>query len=71
MCREYGRRYGGIFDAKMLFDGDFKTFKIHMDHYPEDPFISITYFHSQTLAEELKRNADSLIPRWVLCCYNS
>ncbi|VDO86677.1 unnamed protein product [Heligmosomoides polygyrus] len=42
-----------------------KTFKIHMDHYPEDPFISITYFHSQTLAEELKRNADSLIPRFI------
>ncbi|KAL6728906.1 hypothetical protein Aduo_000013 [Ancylostoma duodenale] len=42
-----------------------KTFKLHMDSYPEDPFISITYFHSQTLAEELKRNADSLAPRFI------
>ncbi|KJH53331.1 patched family protein [Dictyocaulus viviparus] len=42
-----------------------KTFKIHMDNYPDDPFITITYFHSQTLAEELKRNADSLKPRFV------
>ncbi|KHJ87065.1 hypothetical protein OESDEN_13168, partial [Oesophagostomum dentatum] len=32
-----------------------KNFKLHMDNYPEDPYISITYFHSQTLAEELKR----------------
>ncbi|VDM59007.1 unnamed protein product [Angiostrongylus costaricensis] len=43
-----------------------KAFKIHMDNYPEDPYISITYFHSQTLAEELKRNADSLMPRFVM-----
>ncbi|XGW22431.1 hypothetical protein V3C99_005005 [Haemonchus contortus] len=42
-----------------------KSFKMHMDHYPEDPYISITYFHSQTLAEELKRNADSLVPRFI------
>ncbi|CAD6190998.1 unnamed protein product [Caenorhabditis auriculariae] len=34
--------------------------------YPEDPYISITYFHSQTLADELKRNADTLIPRFVV-----
>lgn len=31
-----------------------------------DPYIDITFFHSQTLAEELKRNADSLVPRFVL-----
>ncbi|KAJ1372533.1 hypothetical protein KIN20_034710, partial [Parelaphostrongylus tenuis] len=43
-----------------------KAFKIHMDNYPEDPYITITYFHSQTLAEELKRNADSLLPRFVM-----
>uniref|UniRef100_A0A158P9T4 SSD domain-containing protein n=1 Tax=Angiostrongylus cantonensis TaxID=6313 RepID=A0A158P9T4_ANGCA len=43
-----------------------KAFKIHLDNYPEDPYISITYFHSQTLAEELKRNADSLMPRFVM-----
>ncbi|KAK6039096.1 hypothetical protein COOONC_23399 [Cooperia oncophora] len=42
-----------------------KSFKMHMDHYPVDPYISITYFHSQTLAEELKRNADSLVPRFI------
>ncbi|UMM12683.1 hypothetical protein L5515_001337 [Caenorhabditis briggsae] len=34
--------------------------------YPEDPYISITYFHSQTLADELKRNADTLVPRFVI-----
>lgn len=32
----------------------------------EDPNIEITFFHSQTLAEELKRNAESLVPRFVL-----
>lgn len=32
----------------------------------EDPNVNITFFHSQTLAEELKRNADSLVPRFVL-----
>ncbi|KAE9554031.1 hypothetical protein FO519_002791 [Halicephalobus sp. NKZ332] len=31
-----------------------------------DPYIDITYFHSQSLAEELKRNADSLVPRFVV-----
>lgn len=36
-----------------------------MKNYPKDPFITFTYFHSQTLAEELKRNADSLVPRFV------
>lgn len=30
-----------------------------------DPYIDITFFHSQTLAEELKRNADSLVPRFI------
>lgn len=34
--------------------------------YPPDEHISITFFHSQTLAEELKRNADSLTPRFAL-----
>ncbi|CAI5438962.1 unnamed protein product [Caenorhabditis angaria] len=37
-----------------------------IQQYPENPYISITYFHSQTLADELKRNADSLVPRFVL-----
>ena len=49
-----------------------------MKNYPPDPYIEITYFHSQTLADELKRNADSLsmiklkplnffaVPRFVL-----
>ncbi|PIO67989.1 hypothetical protein TELCIR_10237, partial [Teladorsagia circumcincta] len=32
----------------------------HLAAYPEDPYIKITYFHSQTLADELQRNADSL-----------
>uniref|UniRef100_A0A0N5AM40 SSD domain-containing protein n=1 Tax=Syphacia muris TaxID=451379 RepID=A0A0N5AM40_9BILA len=37
-----------------------------LDHYPTDPYIKFTYFHSQTLAEELKRNADSLAPRFAI-----
>lgn len=42
-----------------------------MDNYPRDPYISITYFHSQTLAEELEKNAESLIPRLVTRIWNS
>ncbi|CAD5209635.1 unnamed protein product [Bursaphelenchus xylophilus] len=42
-----------------------KAFEDSMKQYPEDPYITITFFHSQTLAEELKRNADSLVPRFV------
>lgn len=38
----------------------------HMSEYPEDPYIKITYFHSQTLADELQRNAESLMPRFVI-----
>lgn len=37
-----------------------------LEHYPPDPYITFTYFHSQTLAEELKRNAESLVPRFIL-----
>ncbi|VDM60769.1 unnamed protein product [Angiostrongylus costaricensis] len=37
-----------------------KELAIHLSAYPEDPYIKITYFHSQTLADELRRNADSL-----------
>lgn len=40
-----------------------------MKNYPKDPYISFTFFHSQTLAEELKRNADSLIPRFVFAFF--
>ena len=35
-----------------------------MEKY-EDPHINFTYFHSQTLAEELRRNAESLVPRFI------
>lgn len=35
-------------------------------NYPINPHIKFTYFHSQTLAEELKRNAATLVPRFVL-----
>uniref|UniRef100_A0A0R3RUM8 SSD domain-containing protein n=1 Tax=Elaeophora elaphi TaxID=1147741 RepID=A0A0R3RUM8_9BILA len=37
-----------------------------LDSYPFDPSITFTYLHSQSLTEELKRNANSLIPRFVL-----
>ncbi|CAJ0927310.1 unnamed protein product, partial [Mesorhabditis belari] len=37
-----------------------------LKNYPEDPYITFTYFHSQTLADELKRNADSLVPRFAV-----
>lgn len=43
-----------------------KAFQAALETYPTDPYITFTYFHSQTLAEELKRNADSLIPRFIL-----
>ncbi|TKR92196.1 hypothetical protein L596_006895 [Steinernema carpocapsae] len=43
-----------------------KEFEVAMKNYPEDPYITFTFFHSQTLAEELKRNSDSLVPRFVL-----
>ncbi|KAL3079182.1 hypothetical protein niasHT_036235 [Heterodera trifolii] len=35
----------------------------------KSPYISFTYFHSQTLAEELKRNADTLVPRFVFAFF--
>uniref|UniRef100_A0AC35TW28 SSD domain-containing protein n=1 Tax=Rhabditophanes sp. KR3021 TaxID=114890 RepID=A0AC35TW28_9BILA len=35
-------------------------------NYPPDPYIKFTFFHSQTLPEELRRNANSLIPRFIL-----
>lgn len=48
----------------MMSEGvQFEEFKTQMESYPPDPYISITYLHSQTLPDELKRNADSLIPR--------
>ncbi|KAM3721406.1 Patched domain-containing protein [Dirofilaria immitis] len=37
-----------------------------LENYPSDPSITFTYLHSQTLTEELKRNANSLIPRFVV-----
>jgi hypothetical protein len=43
-----------------------KAFQKALEEYPDDPFIEFTYFHSQSLAEELKRNADSLIPRFIV-----
>ncbi|KAI6233026.1 SSD domain-containing protein [Aphelenchoides fujianensis] len=43
-----------------------KAFEAALKNYTHDPYIDITFFHSQTLAEELKRNADSLIPRFVI-----
>ncbi|CAJ0930048.1 unnamed protein product, partial [Mesorhabditis belari] len=42
-----------------------KAFKEHLSNYPPDPLISITYFHSQTLADELTRNAESLVPKFI------
>ncbi|KAH7669895.1 Protein PTR-2, partial [Aphelenchoides avenae] len=43
-----------------------KAFQRAIERYPRDPHISITYIHSQTLAEELKRNADTLVPRFII-----
>ncbi|PAV59646.1 hypothetical protein WR25_21242 [Diploscapter pachys] len=42
-----------------------REFKRHVLNYGSDPYISITIFHSQTLAEELKKNADNLAPRFI------
>ena len=43
----------------------FKAFEQALKERKQDPYIDVTFFHSQTLAEELKRNADSLLPRFV------
>ena len=32
----------------------------------ENPYLEVTVFHSQTLTKELARNAESLIPKFVL-----
>lgn len=42
-----------------------RAFQNALHALPEDPYITFTYFHSQTLAEELKRNSDSLVPRFM------
>ncbi|CAJ0572370.1 unnamed protein product, partial [Mesorhabditis spiculigera] len=42
-----------------------KAFKDHLSHYPPDPLISVTFFHSQTLADELTKNAESLVPKFI------
>lgn len=31
-----------------------------------NPYLEVTIFHSQTLTEELARNADTLVPRFAL-----
>ncbi len=31
-----------------------------------DPYIELTFFHSQTLTEELKKNAEQLVPRFAI-----
>ncbi|CEF65979.1 Sterol-sensing domain and Patched family-containing protein [Strongyloides ratti] len=43
-----------------------KELEYELFNYPDDPYIEFTFFHSQTLAEELKRNANSLVPRFIL-----
>lgn len=43
--------------------GIVQAFRHALDAYPPDPYLQIAYFHSQTLPDELKRNADSLVPR--------
>ncbi|CAB3410557.1 unnamed protein product [Caenorhabditis bovis] len=43
-----------------------KKFKEQMDEYrKKQKHIDITYFHSQTLSDELKKNAESLAPKFV------
>uniref|UniRef100_A0A914WK07 Uncharacterized protein n=1 Tax=Plectus sambesii TaxID=2011161 RepID=A0A914WK07_9BILA len=36
-----------------------------MMEYPPDPYIWFTFFHSQSLADELQKNAAALAPRFV------
>ncbi|KAK0429465.1 hypothetical protein QR680_011394 [Steinernema hermaphroditum] len=57
-----------FYPAKMSYVSGLweKAFQQAMQSYPQDPFITVTYLHSQTLPEELKRNADSLVPRFIL-----
>ncbi|CAI5439952.1 unnamed protein product [Caenorhabditis angaria] len=43
-----------------------KEFKERMDEYKKTTkYISITYFHSQTLSDELTRNAERLAPKFI------
>ncbi|CAI2320191.1 unnamed protein product [Caenorhabditis sp. 36 PRJEB53466] len=43
-----------------------REFKNRMDEYKtRAKYISITYFHSQTLSDELQRNAERLAPKFV------
>lgn len=43
-----------------------REFKEQMDKYKKSTkHVSITYFHSQTLSDELKKNADRLAPRFI------
>lgn len=43
-----------------------REFKEQMDSYKDRAkYISISYFHSQTLSDELKRNAERLAPKFI------
>jgi hypothetical protein len=42
-----------------------KEFQTAMENYA-DPLLKLTYFHSQTLPEELKKNADRLTPKFAM-----
>jgi hypothetical protein len=32
----------------------------------KSPYLELSYFHSQTLTDELKRNADTLVPKFAV-----
>jgi len=42
-----------------------KEFQNQMSQY-NSPYLTHTYFHSQTLSEELMRNAQLVIPKFVV-----
>lgn len=54
-----------FFTLRVSF-ADLQKLQEALDSYPFEPSITFTYLHSQTLTEELKRNANSLIPRFVI-----
>ncbi|CAD6184764.1 unnamed protein product [Caenorhabditis auriculariae] len=42
-----------------------QEFKLRLDDYPKNEGLLVTYFHSQTLSDELTRNAERLAPKFV------
>lgn len=60
----YQMRFASAFELEVSGKWEVE-FQNAMANY-DDPLLKITYFHSQTLSEELKKNADRLTPKFAL-----